>query len=144
MADCEVLEESDIGMRRVVRFKPGMGEQATEILTYHGQTTVCVIPPCLRRQRFTGRSTDTPCLTKIDFLIIETGNFMTNTISTGASEDELYLTFTFDGEFLGLHEGSKEAEKKGDQLARQAAVVVLHTIDQIRTMVREGKLGLSH
>jgi len=119
MADCEVLEESDIGMKRVVRFKPGMGEQATEILTYHGQTT-------------------------IDFLIIETGNFMTNTISTGASEDELYLTFTFDGEFLGLHEGSKEAEKKGDQLARQAAVVVLHTIDQIRTMVREGKLGLSH
>ena len=43
IADCEVLEESDVGLKRVVTFKPGMGPPAgkvTEVITYHGQIMV--------------------------------------------------------------------------------------------------------
>jgi hypothetical protein len=43
IADCEVLEESDVGLTRVVTFKPGMGPpagKATEVITYRGQITV--------------------------------------------------------------------------------------------------------
>lgn len=43
ISDCEILEEYDGGLKRVVTFKPGMGPpsgKTTEIITYHGQTTV--------------------------------------------------------------------------------------------------------
>lgn len=43
ISDCEVLEEDDNGLKRVVTFKSGMGPPAgksTEIITFHGQTTV--------------------------------------------------------------------------------------------------------
>jgi hypothetical protein len=48
ISGCEILEESGSGMKRVItfnsRFNCEMGSKATEILTYHGQTTVCVLP----------------------------------------------------------------------------------------------------
>jgi len=44
ISSCEILEESGSGMKRVVTFNCEMGSKATEILTYHGQTTVCVLP----------------------------------------------------------------------------------------------------
>src|ERR1700676_2458279 len=43
IANCEILEESDNGMKRIVTFRPGMGPpggKATEIITFHGKTTV--------------------------------------------------------------------------------------------------------
>lgn len=43
MSNCEILEESEGGLKRVVTFKPGMGPPAgkvMEIITYHGNTTV--------------------------------------------------------------------------------------------------------
>jgi hypothetical protein len=45
IADCEVSEESDVGMKRIMKFKPGMGPPGgivTEILTFHGESTVCI------------------------------------------------------------------------------------------------------
>lgn len=45
-SNCEVLEESAEGLKRVVTFKPGMGPpsgKVTEIITYQGQTTVSQI-----------------------------------------------------------------------------------------------------
>jgi len=104
-------------MRRRLIFKTGMGpsEGVTEILTFRGMTAV-------------------------DILIIETGNLITNVISTGAGKNELYLTLTYDGEFLEIQDGTKEARKKERMLIEQAAAVVPHTIEQIRSLVREGKL----
>jgi hypothetical protein len=41
ISGCEILEENCSGMKRVVTFNHRMGGgKATEILTYHGQTTV--------------------------------------------------------------------------------------------------------
>jgi len=79
------------------------------------------------------------CPTKIDVLMIETGNFMTNTISRGAGTNELYLTFTYDGEFPDLQESTDAGEQQKHQLTQQAATVVHRTINEIRSMVREGK-----
>jgi Domain of unknown function (DUF1857) len=76
----------------------------------------------------------------IDILTIETGYFITTTISTGVCEHDLFLTFTFDGEIPEVQEDSKEAQRRGDQLTRQAAALVPNTINEIRTMAREGKL----
>lgn len=42
-SDCEVLEENESGLTRIVTFKPGMGPPAgkeKEVITYQGQTTV--------------------------------------------------------------------------------------------------------
>jgi hypothetical protein len=65
---------------------------------------------------------------------------MTTTVSSGAGEHDLFLTFTFDGEIPEVQEDSKEAQRRGDQLTRQAAASVPNAINEIRTMVREGKL----
>lgn len=70
----------------------------------------------------------------------ESKNFITNTISKGSGENELYLTFTFEWDFPELEEGSKDAQEKGEQLTKQAAEVVPHSIDTIRAWAQEGKL----
>lgn len=56
IADCEVIEESHDGLKRIVTFKPGMGLPAgkvTEVVTYHGQTTVRVAPTSLAHSHTT-------------------------------------------------------------------------------------------
>jgi Domain of unknown function (DUF1857) len=72
--------------------------------------------------------------------MINMGNVITNTISTGAGADELYLTFTFEWDFPDMQEGSLAETKRKEKLIEEAAYIVPHTIDQIRNMVREGKL----
>lgn len=71
---------------------------------------------------------------------MESGSFVTNTISNGAGENELYLTFTFEWIFPNVEEGSKLAEEKYAQLNSQSAVAVSHTIEVIRGWVRDGNL----
>ncbi|KZP14485.1 hypothetical protein FIBSPDRAFT_796597 [Athelia psychrophila] len=118
LAGCQILHEDAHGMKRVMLFKPGMGppsNQATELLTFHGQTT-------------------------IDILLIEAGNLMTQSISRGNGANELYLTYTFDGEFLDIMEGTPQAAEKGRLLERELAQVVPETIEQIRAWVRMGQL----
>jgi hypothetical protein len=65
---------------------------------------------------------------------------MTTTISTGVSEHDLFLTFTFDGEIGEVQEDTMEVQRKGEQLVRQAATIVPSAISEIRTMAREGRL----
>lgn len=51
LAGCQILHEDAHGMKRVMLFKPGMGppsNQATEVLTFHGQTTVRTLHPHMR------------------------------------------------------------------------------------------------
>jgi len=71
--------------------------------------------------------------------MINPGNVIINTISTGAGANELYLTFTFEWDFPDMQEGS-ELNKKKETLIEEAAYIVPHTIDQIRNMVRDAKL----
>jgi hypothetical protein len=70
----------------------------------------------------------------------EANTVITNTISTGAGENELYLTYTFQWDFPSIKEGSEEANEKERQLAEQGAQGVPYAIDTIRAMVQEGKL----
>lgn len=74
--------------------------------------------------------------------MIDSGSFVTNTISTGAGENELFLTFTFqwvfpDGQF---EPGTKAYEEKFAELVKQAAQVVPHTVEVIREWAKEGQL----
>lgn len=118
IANCEILDESETGMKRIITFRDGLGPpggKVTEILTFHGHTT-------------------------IDVLMIETGTFITNTISAGLTADDIYLTFTFDAEFPDIEEGTQEAEERCQHITEEAAAVVPQTIHQIRTLARQGKL----
>lgn len=65
---------------------------------------------------------------------------MTQTISRGNGPNELYLTYTFDGEFLDIMEGTAQAAEKGRMLANELAQVVPETIEQVRAWVRMGQL----
>lgn len=71
--------------------------------------------------------------------MIGAGNFITNTISNGkGGPDDLYLTFTFEWDFPDIQEGSKEAEEKEALLKQDMGV--LHSIEVMRAMVRNGQL----
>lgn len=65
---------------------------------------------------------------------------MTNIISRGKGENELYLTYTFDGEFLDIMEGTPQAMQKGELLQKELSEVVPETIEQIRMWVHMGEL----
>lgn len=48
LEDCRILREDANGMKRILQFKPGMGppsNKATEVLTFHSQTTVSSLSP---------------------------------------------------------------------------------------------------
>ena len=70
----------------------------------------------------------------------EAATVITNTMSRGAGEDELYLTYAFEWDFPDIKEGSEEANEKERQLAEEGVRGVPYGIDTIRAMVREGKL----
>ena len=135
LSDCEVLEENENGLTRIVTFEPGMGPPAgkeKEVITYYGQTTV-------RDQARVLLLSSAKCVPQAHFQMAS-GSFVTNTISHGEGENELYLTFTFEWHFPDLEEGSKLAEEKYLQLRAQAATAVSRTIDVIRGWVRDGNL----
>jgi hypothetical protein len=70
----------------------------------------------------------------------EAGTVITNTISTGPGENELYMTFTYEWDFPNVREDSEEAKEKERQLAATGAQGVPYAIDVIRAMAQEGKL----
>lgn len=65
---------------------------------------------------------------------------MTQTISRGRGADELYLTYTFTGEFLDIAEGTAHALEKGRLLTSELDQVVPETIELIRAWVGIGEL----
>jgi hypothetical protein len=65
---------------------------------------------------------------------------VTNMISTGTSEEDLYLTFAFVQDFPELSEGSPEAAARSQQMRSAARGAVQKTIDVIRQMVVDGKI----
>ncbi|KAI0686646.1 hypothetical protein BC835DRAFT_451470 [Cytidiella melzeri] len=113
IAECEVLEESAEGLTRMVTFKPGTG------------------PP--------GRVKETVVFkreVRADFEMVGLGTTISNIISAGEGESDLYLTFTFNWNFPDIQEGTQEAVEKVQQLERMAKEAVMLTIKQIREMVR--------
>ncbi|KAF7973880.1 hypothetical protein HWV62_28110 [Athelia sp. TMB] len=138
MADCHILHEDANGMKRLMMFKPGTGppsNRATEMLTYHPQTTVRIFAPSPYELILYAAFAK-----KIDILSVEAGNFMTNTISRGQGAHELFLTYTFDGEFLDIVEGTPQALNMGRQLTDELSRVVPETVEQIRAWARAGEL----
>ena len=71
----------------------------------------------------------------------DTGTAISNIISNGANETDLYLTFTFSWNFPEIVEGSEEAAAKAKMFAQTARQVVPHTVAQIREMVKEGTIA---
>ena len=65
---------------------------------------------------------------------------ISNIVSGGASPSELYLTFTFEMIFPGLEDGSKEVEEIRRSQERMGMQAVEHTIQTIRTMVKDGRI----
>lgn len=137
---CEVVKEDDTGLTRVVSFKPGTGPpgKITELVTYSG--TVKVSEDASLSLPRIGESHDIYAL-QADFYTPDTGTAVSNIISTGENEADLYLTFTFSWNFAEITEGTEEAAAKAKTLAQMAQQVVPHTIEQIRTLVREGAIA---
>ena len=71
----------------------------------------------------------------------ELGNAVSNIVSVGENETDLYLTFTFTWNFPNIAEGSTEAAEKEKMMVGMAQEVVPHTIEQIRMMVKEGSIA---
>jgi hypothetical protein len=63
-----------------------------------------------------------------------------NIVSTGTTENELYLTFTFEWEHEEIQHGSEEEKTKQKQYQETAPRGVQKTLDVMREMVKDGKL----
>ena len=79
-------------------------------------------------------------LPQVDFRNLDTGAFISNIISQGDHETDLYLTFYLQWPYPKIQEGSEEAKKTSNQLWEQARKVVQHTIDAAREMKSKGEL----
>lgn len=118
MSGSRVLEETETFIKRTVIFKEGMGPPggiATEDIT-------------LRKPW------------KADFKNLDSGAFISNIVSQGQNETDLYLSFYFEWPFPNIEAGSKEEKETSDRLWKMAKETVQHTIDHARSMVKEGKL----
>ena len=81
------------------------------------------------------------CGIQADFFNLESGAYISNIVSQGKDETDLYLTFYFDWKYPNMKEGSKEEKETSDQLWNMAKKAVQHTIDNARNMAKEGKLS---
>jgi hypothetical protein len=70
--------------------------------------------------------------------MVDVGTRISNTISDGDGESDLYLTFTFVWNYPNIKPGSKEEAEKKSQFAGQAREAVLTSIKQIRDLVQKG------
>lgn len=139
---CEVLKESATELTRKVIFKDIPGPQpkgeVTEVVKFVEGVRV--------RRAFLGAVFLYPlivihsCGLQADFEMLGLGTSVANIISSGDGESDLYLTFIFSQTFPDTPEG-KAAAAAQSQVATGASSVVKHSVDQIRALVKEGKLG---
>ncbi len=71
----------------------------------------------------------------------ETGTAISNIVSVGEDETDLYLTFTFSWNVAEIAEGTEEAAAKAKAMTQMARQVVPDTIEQIRLLVKEGTIA---
>ena len=77
----------------------------------------------------------------MDFNNLSNGTFISNIVSRGKVDTDLYLTFYFEWQYPKLEEGSEEVKETEQKLLGMANGAVQHTIDLARDLAREGKLG---
>jgi hypothetical protein len=63
-----------------------------------------------------------------------------NLITRGATETELYLTFTFSNDFGMVKEGTPEADARIEDVRRNGLKAVHSTIAEVREMVLKGRI----
>ena len=80
-------------------------------------------------------------LFKADFRNLDNGTFISNIVSQGQDEKDLYLTFYFKWPFPQIEAGSTEEKETSDKLWAMAKDSVQATIDHTRQFVKEGKIG---
>ena len=83
---------------------------------------------------------DSPRFLQVDFRNLDSGGFISNSISQGKDETDLYLTYYFEWPYPEMEEGSEEAKKLSDQLWEMAKTTVQHTVDVTREMKSKGEL----
>lgn len=67
-------------------------------------------------------------------------SFISNLVSQGKDETDLYLTFYFEWTFPDVEEGSEESNKIAQQLSGVTKDVVQETIDIARKLVKDGEI----
>ncbi|PSS36797.1 hypothetical protein PHLCEN_2v1341 [Hermanssonia centrifuga] len=112
---CEVIKEDAFGLTRVVQFKPGTGPpgKVTEVVTFTEGV-------------------------KADFFTPDNGTTVSNIISFGEDDSELYLTFAFNMNFPQFEEGSEQADAQTKKLWQSSQGAAARTVDQLREMLEEG------
>ena len=67
-------------------------------------------------------------------------NFVSNIISDGSGESDLYLTFTFAFSFPDVQDGSPEAAERAKTVSETAKKAVSMSINEIRELVESGEI----
>ena len=71
-----------------------------------------------------------------DFHMVDVDNRISNIISSGDGESDLYLTFTFEWNFPEIAEGTAEATTKQQELQESGQEAVATSIAQLRELVQ--------
>ncbi len=137
-----VLEENEAGLTREVKFKEGMGPggPVVEDITFSKPWKVLIVAAILS---FSNENNSESRLNvfQVDFQARgPNASFISNIVSQGKDETELYLTFYFEWTYPDIQEGSEEEKKTVAQLLAMAKGVVQETIDVGRKMVKEGEV----
>jgi len=122
---CKVLEDDGESVLREVQFKKGQGPFDVPV-----QERITHIKPL---SNTTGSGVET-------FSTVGTTSRVLNIVSTGGSESELYMTFTFEWEHKEIQAGSTEALEKQKNYQIGAPKAVGGTVAKIREMVKAGEL----
>lgn len=72
--------------------------------------------------------------------MLDVGTVISNTISDGDGESDLYLTFTFAWNFPDIHPGYPEEKVKREQLKDTAKEAVIMSINEVRDLVQRGEV----
>ena len=141
---CEVLEENDSFLKRVATFTEGMGPpggRITEDVNLRAPWKVCSRPDlAARTSSLPSTLADSPRYPQVDFRNLDSGGFISNLISQGKDETDLYLTYYFEWPYPKVEDGSEEAKKLSEQLWDTARKTVQHSIDVAREMKSKGEL----
>jgi len=116
---CEVIEEKGEHMVRMVTFAPGAGPNSNTKPDEAVREEIVHFKPY-----------------KAEFVMPVTGSKTVNIVSQGETENELYLTFTF--EWACPDEGKMDAMSV--KVRKTGVKAVKATIDRIRELVVEGRI----
>ena len=71
----------------------------------------------------------------------DVGTTISNIVSVGKTESDVYLTFVYAWNFANILEGSEEAVTKEKELRNGAQVTIPLTIEQLRVLVKDSTIA---